>query len=109
MAHFAELDEQNKVIRVIVVNNAEIMNGNIESEQKGIDFCKSLFGEQTKWVQTSYNGAFRGKFAAIGDLYDGNIFISEAQQIQFVPTQEITKEQLLAQLQTLQAQIQALE
>lgn len=43
MAHFAELDENNKVIQVIVVHNNELLddNGN-ESEQKGIDFCVAL-------------------------------------------------------------------
>jgi len=55
MAHFAQLDDNNKVLKVIVVNNNELLNNGIESEQKGIDFCKSLFGQDTKWKQTSYN------------------------------------------------------
>lgn len=79
MAHFAQLDENNKVINVIVVNNNDLLdeNGN-ESEAKGISFCKDLFGADTRWVQTSYNATFRKTFAAIGGTYDSifDIFIS---------------------------------
>ena len=59
MAHFAELDSNKKVLRVIVVHNNELLVNGVENEQKGIDFCKSLFGSNTNWVQTSYN-TFRG-------------------------------------------------
>jgi hypothetical protein len=71
MAHFAELNENNIVLRVIVVHNNELLdtNGN-ESEQLGINFCKTLFGENTKWLQTSYNNKFRANFAATGYTYD---------------------------------------
>ena len=69
MAHFARLDDTNTVTEVIVVNNSELLDesGN-ESEQKGIDFCKSLFGGH--WIQTSYNGNIRKNFASTGYLYD---------------------------------------
>ena len=80
MAHFAELDSNNKVLRVIVVGNDECKDSNgTESEQVGIAFCKSLFGERTKWVQTSYNSSIRGKYASIGDTYDEtqNIFVNK--------------------------------
>lgn len=71
MAHFAELNADNKVLRVIVVGNPDCLdeNGN-ESEQVGIEFCRSLFGQHTTWLQTSYNGNIRGKYAGIGDTYD---------------------------------------
>lgn len=71
MAHFAKLDKNNIVTEVIVVNNEVITdeNGN-ENEQLGIDFCKQLFGTDTKWVQTSYNGSFRERYAGIGMYYD---------------------------------------
>jgi hypothetical protein len=71
MAHFAELDNNNYVTRVIVVDNASISDasGN-ESEELGIQFCHSLLGG--KWLQTSYNGNFRNKFAAINDYYDSS-------------------------------------
>jgi hypothetical protein len=70
MAHFAKLDENNVVTQVIVVSNNELMDNGVESEQKGIDFCKSLFGQDTRWVQTSYNGNFRGTYAGVGYTYD---------------------------------------
>lgn len=71
MAHFAELDENNVVKQIIAVSNNELLDdsGN-ESEQKGIDFCKSLYGENTNWIQTSYNKAFRKNFAGIDMSYD---------------------------------------
>lgn len=71
MAHFAELNSNNQVIQVIVVHNNELLdeNGN-EVEQKGIDFCNSLFGEDTVWKQTSYNGNLRKNFAGKGFTYD---------------------------------------
>ena len=69
MAHFAELDENNIVQRVIVVHNNELLdeNGN-ESEQLGIDFCVAHYGGT--WIQTSYNGNFRTNFAGSGCTYD---------------------------------------
>jgi len=71
MAHFAELDENNVVLRVIVVHNNELIDKNgVESEAKGIAFCQSLFGANTRWVQTSYNGNFRKRYAGIGSFYD---------------------------------------
>jgi hypothetical protein len=70
MAHFAELDETNVVKQVIVVHNNELLDNGVESEEKGIVFCKTLYGENTSWVQTSYNGNFRKNYAGIGFIYD---------------------------------------
>jgi len=72
MAHFAELDENNIVINVIVVHNNELIDddGN-ELEQKGIDFCVAHFGG--RWIQTSYNASFRGIYAGVGFTYDETI------------------------------------
>lgn len=71
MAHFAQLNENNIVIQVIVVSNSDILDsdGN-ESEAKGIAFCQSILGEETRWVQTSYNGNFRVRYAAVDGEYD---------------------------------------
>lgn len=68
MAHFAELDETNTVLRVIVVNNSDIIDedGN-ESESIGIKFCQDLLGG--RWIQTSYNGKIRGRYAGEGMEY----------------------------------------
>lgn len=70
MAHFAQLNESNIVIQVIVINNDELIENDIESESKGIAFCKSLLGEETLWIQTSYNATIRKNFAGIGYTYD---------------------------------------
>ena len=70
MAHFAQLDQNNKVLQVIVVANDELLLDGVENETKGIMFCKSLLGENTRWVQTSYNGTIRKNYAGIGYTYD---------------------------------------
>ena len=69
MAHFAKIDENNIVTQVIVVHNNELLNSSEESEEKGIDFCESLFGHRN-WVQTSYNKTIRHNFANIGFTWD---------------------------------------
>ena len=77
MAHFAELNENNVVTQVIVVHNNELLDENRnELEQKGIDFCVSLFGGT--WIQTSFNATIRGKYAGIGDTYDpiADVFVT---------------------------------
>lgn len=79
MAHFAQLDENNTVVQIIVVHNNELMQDGIENEQKGIAFCQSLF-PGTTWVQTSYNGNIRKNYAGVGDTYD-------AQRDAFIPPQ----------------------
>lgn len=69
MAHFAELDANNIVIRVIVVANSDCLDqdGN-ENEAIGALYCHRLFGG--RWIQTSYNGNIRGHFAGVGWPYD---------------------------------------
>ena len=76
MAHFAQLNG-NTVTEVIVVNNEVINNATgLNGEALGIAFCKSLFGADTNWAQTSYSGAFRNKYAGMGDTFDGTNFVS---------------------------------
>jgi hypothetical protein len=79
MAHFAKLDATDTVEQVIVINNDVILNDNNEEvEQLGVNFCKSLYGQDTNWAQTSYNNNFRKQFSGIGFKYDriNDIFIS---------------------------------
>lgn len=68
MAHFAELNENNEVLRVVVVNNQDILIDGKESEEKGIEFLVNLFGGT--WKQTSYNGRIRKNYAGPGMKYD---------------------------------------
>jgi len=88
MGHFAQLDENNVVTQVIVINNNELLTqkiatsddgfisvSTVESEKKGVEFCQSLYGAETRWVQTSYNGSFRGKYAGVGDTYVDGAFV----------------------------------
>ena len=79
MAHLAELNSDNIVTRVIVVANSELtdMDG-VEHEDRGIEFCQKLFGEDTRWVQCSYNHNFRRRFPSKGYTYDSeaDVFIA---------------------------------
>ena len=72
MAHFAELDANNVVLRVIVVGNKDTSDPNgVEKESIGKAFCERLFGGN--WVQTSYNGNIRKRYAGIGYTYRADI------------------------------------
>ena len=68
MAHFAELNDENAVTQVIVVANDELLDNGVESEAKGVAFCQSLLGG--RWIQTSYSGSIRKRFAGVGYKYD---------------------------------------
>jgi hypothetical protein len=69
MAHFAELDQNNVVTRVVVVANQECLDEyGAESEAIGIAFCHALLGGT--WKQTSYNGNMRKNYAGVGYTYD---------------------------------------
>ena len=78
MAHFTELDENNIVLRVVVIDDAH--------EADGENWCKEFFGTE-KWKQTSYNTrggvhyvpnsstpdngvVFRKNYAGVGFKYD---------------------------------------
>jgi len=72
MAHFAEVDNNDVVQRVIVVANKDTAdaNGN-EMESIGVAFCQKLLGGT--WLQTSYNGNIRKNYAGIGYTYHADI------------------------------------
>jgi len=68
MAHFAELDENNVVLRVIVVDDKDTSDAfGVEKEHIGAAFCERLLGG--RWVKTSYNGSIRKRYAGIGMVY----------------------------------------
>tara|TARA_B100000287_G_C20356479_1_gene671987 strand:+ start:138 stop:695 length:558 start_codon:yes stop_codon:yes gene_type:complete len=82
MAHFAQLSENNVVVRVIVVGNEDIIEpkawwdpfglitGKKESEQVGISFCQNHIKDPNSiWRQTSKNRKFRGNYAGRGKIY----------------------------------------
>jgi hypothetical protein len=70
MSHWAEIDSNNIVLRVLVGNNDD-PNGD-EGYQWLID---NLGGT---WIKTSYNGNIRKNYAGIGSTYDStrDAFIS---------------------------------
>ncbi len=68
MAHFAEIDENGLVKRVIVVDDKDSGGGDIAQEAIGAKYLADGFGGT--WKQTSYNHNFRGRYAGIGDTYD---------------------------------------
>lgn len=73
MAHFVKMNG-NVCGEVIVVNNEVLENKPFpESEPIGIAFCKLLYGEDTEWLQTSYNANFRGIYASPGATYDPDL------------------------------------
>jgi hypothetical protein len=76
MAHFAELDETNTVMRVIVIGNDICGEPTLDfpdTEAAGRAFIANTLKLGGTWKQTSYNGNFRGKYAGIGDTYDADL------------------------------------
>jgi len=74
MAHFAELDNNNVVLRVVVVSNDCVPS---DEHVDGETWCVNLFGGGT-WKQTSYNSNFRKQYCGTGFTYDSakNKFIA---------------------------------
>jgi len=78
MAHFAEIDSNNIVVKVIVINNEDVGNLSFpESEKLGQEYIKNVIGLAGKWLQTSYNGNFRENFAGASWWYipEKDIFV----------------------------------
>jgi len=62
MSHWAEIDTDNKVLRVLVGDN------NDPAGDEGYQWLIDNLGGT--WIKTSYNGAIRKNYAAIGYTYD---------------------------------------
>jgi hypothetical protein len=93
MAHFAQINSDNKVINVVVVSDIDLESGiQLDIEELGVQYLKSLVKNDTNWVKTSYNTkggihynpvtnqpsedqtkAFRKNYASIGYTYDEQI------------------------------------
>ena len=76
MAYFAEIDENNLVVQVIVISNKTLDEPELqfpETEPLGQDFIANTMGLSGEWLQTSYNGNFRGKYAGIGYTFDASL------------------------------------
>lgn len=69
MAHFAEIDSNNIVLRVVVVDNKDTSDATgVEKEYIGAAFLERILGGT--WKQTSYNANFRKNYAGIGYTFD---------------------------------------
>lgn len=78
MAHFARV-VNDVVDNVIVIDNEHLLDQEgAEQEALGLAYLHSI-GLLGTWVQTSYNGSFRGAYAGIGMIWDG---------VEFVPSRE---------------------
>lgn len=75
MAHYAELSDNNVVLRVIVISNDISDDEQIDS---AAEFCTETFGG--RWVQTSYNNAFRKNFAQPGMIFypENDVFVNSS-------------------------------
>lgn len=73
MGYFAELDENNTVMRVISISNSVLREPDIsfpDTEPIGQDYIANGLKLPGMWLQTSFNGNFRGRYAGINYTYD---------------------------------------
>jgi hypothetical protein len=82
MSHWAELDENNIVLRVMVGDNND--------PDEGESYYKSLGGT---WIKTSYNGTIRKNYAIIGGSYDPELdaFIAPQPYPSFILNRETAR------------------
>ena len=75
MAHFAELNSSNEVLRVIVISNDDVDANGGDQHADAETFVASIVPYSTggsAWKQTSYNNNFRKQYAGIGYSYDSS-------------------------------------
>lgn len=68
-AHAARIDETNVVREIIVIPYCG------DNDEAITAYCNSI-GLSGNWIDTSYLGTRRGKFAGIGDTWNGTEFIA---------------------------------
>jgi hypothetical protein len=70
MAHFAEIDKNNTVVRILVVPD--------EQEYRGNDFLSHDLRLGGTWIQCSYNNKIRKQYPGTGYTYDpiADVFIA---------------------------------
>ena len=76
MAHFAELNSSNEVLRVIVISNDDVAANGGDLHADAETFVASIVPHSTggtAWKQTSYNSNFRKQYAGIGFSYNPSI------------------------------------
>jgi len=73
MAHFARIDNNNVVQRVIVISDDVCPDPAPDNEAAGQAFIADVLGLAGTWLQTSYHGNFRGMYAGPGFTYDPDL------------------------------------
>ena len=69
MAYFAEIDDSNIVLRVLVLSDKDTQDENgTEVEEIGQEYFHNSLGGT--WIQTSKSNAFRKNYAGSGFTYD---------------------------------------
>ena len=75
MAHFAELNSSNEVLRVIVVSNDDVDANGGDQHADAETFVTTIVPHSTggvAWKQCSYNNNFRKQYAGKGFTYDSS-------------------------------------
>lgn len=75
MAHFAELNSSNEVLRVVVISNDDVDSNGGDYSISAETFVASIVPHQTggvSWKQTSYNNNARKQYAGVGYTYDSS-------------------------------------
>jgi hypothetical protein len=75
MAHFAELNSSNEVLRVVVISNDDVNSNGGDYSTSAETFVASIVPHQTggvSWKQTSYNNNARKQYAGVGYTYDSS-------------------------------------
>ena len=75
MAHFAELNSSNEVLRVVVISNEDVDANGGDQHADAETFVASIVPHSTggaSWKQTSYNNNFRKLYAGAGNIYDAS-------------------------------------
>jgi hypothetical protein len=67
MAHFAQIDENNVVVQVLVVPD--------EQQHRGQEYMSDDLMLGGRWVQTSYNSNIRGMYAGVGYIFNEELDI----------------------------------
>tara|TARA_B100000497_G_scaffold125043_1_gene160773 strand:+ start:1905 stop:2342 length:438 start_codon:yes stop_codon:yes gene_type:complete len=75
MAHFAELNSSNEVLRVVVISNDDVDANGGDQHADAETFVTTIVPYGTggvAWKQTSYNNNFRKQYAGTGMNYDAS-------------------------------------
>lgn len=92
MAHFAELNPENEVLRVLVVPD--------DQEHRGAEFLHKDLGLGGIWVQCSYTGSIRGVFPGQGFKYDPEADVFVAPVINDTPADVLARLEGLSDART---------